>query len=192
MSETQWLIKLREGDERTFREFVNQHSDRVFNTALGLLQDTENAEDVTQEVFIEVFRSVVRFKGECSITTWIYRITVQKSLEHIRNSRRKKRAGILLSLFGKEDQVKLTADAPFYHPGVQLENKERAAILFHAIAALPLNQRTVFTLHKVEGLPQAEIAAIMGNSVSSVESLMFRARQNLRKILSDYYEKNEQ
>ena len=159
MSETLWLIKLREGDERTFREFVNQNRDRVFNTALGLLQDTENAEDVTQEVFVEVFRSVARFKGECSIMTWIYRITVQKSLEHIRNSSRKKRAGILLSLFGKEDQVKLNADAPFYHPGIRMENKERAVILFQAIAALPFNQRTAFTLHKVEGLPHAEIAA---------------------------------
>jgi RNA polymerase sigma-70 factor (ECF subfamily) len=192
MSEIPWLIKLREGDEKSFRELVNLYHDRVFNTALGLLQHTENAEDVTQEVFMEVFRSVVRFKGESGISTWIYRITVQKALEHIRSSRRKKRSGILFSFFGKEDQLKVTAELPFYHPGIRLENKERAAILFRAIAALPLNQQTAFTLHKVEGLSHSEIAAIMETTVSSVESLMFRARQNLRAILSDYYEKNEQ
>jgi RNA polymerase sigma-70 factor (ECF subfamily) len=191
MSEIPWLIKLREGDEKTVREFVNQHRNQVFNTALGLLQDTENAEDVTQEVFIEVFRSVVRFKGDSSILTWIYRITVQKSLEHIRNSRRKKRAGTLLSLFGKEDLVKIKADAPFYHPGIKLENKERAAILFRTIEKLPVNQRTAFTLHKLENLSYAELAEIMGVSVSSVESLMFRAKQNLRKLLGNYYDQNE-
>jgi RNA polymerase sigma-70 factor (ECF subfamily) len=192
MSETPWLIKLREGDEKSFRELVNQFRDRVFNTAIGILQHTENAEDVTQEVFVEVFRSVARFKGECSISTWIYRITVQKSLEHIRNSHRKKRSGILLSLFGKENQLNISEDIPFYHPGIRLENKERAAVLFSAIAKLPPNQRTVIILHKMEGLSHLEIAEIMENSVSSVESLMFRARQNLRGMLSDYYEKNEQ
>jgi RNA polymerase sigma factor (sigma-70 family) len=191
MTETEWLIKLREGDEKSFRELVGRFRDRVYNTALGLLQHPENAEDVTQEVFVEVFRSVGRFKGESAISTWIYRITVQKSLEHIRNSRRKKRSGILLSLFGKEDQVSIQADKPFFHPGIRLENKERASILFHAISQLPLNQQTVFTLQKVEGLSQTEIAAILKTSVSSVESLMFRARQNLRTMLSDYYEKNE-
>jgi RNA polymerase sigma factor (sigma-70 family) len=192
MSETLLLIKLREGDEKSFRELMGLYRDRVFNTSLSLLQHTQNAEDVTQEVFVEVFRSVSAFRGESSLSTWIYRITVRKSLEHIRASRRKKRSGILLSIFGKEDRVNIPSDNSFYHPGIRLENKEKAAVLFHAIATLPLNQRTAFTLHKVEGLSHPEIAGIMAASVSSVESLIFRARQNLRSILADYYEKNEQ
>lgn len=186
-----WLMKLREGDESSFREFMNQHRNHVFNTALGLLQDTENAEDVTQEVFIEVFRSVARFKGECSILTWIYRITVSKSLEQIRSRNRKKRTGTLYSLFGREHHLMVTSTSPFYHPGIKLENKERAAVLFQAIEKLPVNQRTAFTLHKLENLSYAELAEIMGVSVSSVESLMFRAKQNLRKLLSNYYDQNE-
>jgi RNA polymerase sigma-70 factor (ECF subfamily) len=116
---------------------------------------------------------------------------VQKSLEHLRAGRRRKRSGILLSLFGNEERVKVTTDNPFYHPGIRLENKERAAILFGAISTLPLNQRTAFILHKVEGLSQTEIAEIMATSVSSVESLIVRARRKLRDLLSDYYEKNE-
>lgn len=183
-------MKLREGDERSFRELTNLYHDRVYNTSLGLLQHIENAEDVTQEVFVEVFRSVSGFKAECKLSTWIYRITVQKSLEHIRSSRRKKRSGILMSLFGKEDRVNIPGDNSFYHPGIRLENKEKSAILFGAIAKLPLNQRTAFTLHKVEGLSHAEIADILKTSVSSVESLIFRARQNLRSLLAGYYEKN--
>jgi RNA polymerase sigma-70 factor (ECF subfamily) len=191
MIDTTWLMKLKEGDERTFREFVNQHRNHVFNTALGLLQDTENAEDVTQEVFVEVFRSVARFKEECSILTWIYRITVSKSLELIRRRNRKKRTGILFSLFGNEDYLMVTNTSSFYHPGIKLENKERAVILFQAIEKLPVNQRTAFTLHKLENLSYAELAEVMGISVSSVESLMFRAKQNLRKLLGNYYDQNE-
>ncbi len=185
------LQKLREGNEHAFHELVDQYRDHVFNTSLGLLQHQENAEDVTQEVFVEVFRSVARFRGDCSISTWIYRITVQKSLEHIRTSRRTKRSGMILSLFGKEDHLNLAADVPFYHPGIQLENKERAAILFLAISKLPINQRTAFILQKVEGMSQQEIARVMMTSVSSVESLIVRARRKLRELLSDYYEKNE-
>ncbi len=185
------IAKLREGDQKAFRELVDQYRDRVYNTALGLLQHPENAEDVAQEVFLEVFRSVARFRGECSISTWIYRITVQKALEHIRTAHRGKRFGIHISLFGKEDQADIPADTHFYHPGIQLENKERSAILFHAIAMLPVNQRTAFILHKVEGLSQTEIAGIMEISVSAIESLMVRARQKLKALLSDYYENNE-
>jgi len=183
--------KLRDGNEKSFRELINQFGDRVFNTALGLLQHQENAEDVTQEVFIEIFRSLKHFRGDSSLSTWIYRITVQKALEHIRTSRRARRSGILLSLFGREDQVNLTSDAPFYHPGILLENKERAAILFRTISELPVTQRTAFILHKVEGLSQGEIADIMETSVSSVESLIVRAKRKLKVLLSDYYDKNE-
>ena len=117
---------------------------------------------------------------------------MQKSLEMIRKKSRKKRAGNILSLFGKEHLVTTPTSAPFYHPGVKMENKERAAILFSAIARLPENQKTAFTLHKVEDLSYNEIASIMEVTLSSVESLMFRAKQNLKKLLADYYEKNEQ
>ncbi len=185
------MTKLREGDEQAFRELVSQFRDRVFNTALGLLQHHENAEDITQEVFIEIFRSIPRFRGECSLSTWIYRITVRKSLEQIRRGNRSKRSGILFSIFGREDHLNVPSENPFFHPGVLLENKQRSAILFGAIAMLPLTQRTAFTLHKVEGLSQSEIAGVMKTSVSSVESLIVRAKRKLKEILSDYYEKNE-
>ncbi len=191
MGITPAITRLRDGDEQAFRELVDEYRDRVYNTAIGFLQHQENAEDVTQEVFVEVFRSVARFRGDCSLSTWIYRLAVQKSLEYIRTSRRVKRSGILFTLFGKEDHLNIAADAPFYHPGILLENKERAAILFRAISLLPVTQRTAFILHKVEGLSHHEIAKIMSTSVSSVESLIVRANRKLRELLSDYYEKNE-
>jgi RNA polymerase sigma-70 factor (ECF subfamily) len=112
-------------------------------------------------------------------------------LELIRRRSRKKRTGIILSLFGRENHLNVTNNSPFYHPGVKLENKERAAVLFRAIEQLPDRQRVAFTLHKLENLNNAEIAEITGISLSSVESLMFRAKQNLRKYLSSYYDQNE-
>jgi RNA polymerase sigma factor (sigma-70 family) len=185
------IVRIRKGDPSAFHDLVEHFRDRVYNTSLGLLQQTEDAEDITQEVFIEIYKSVSGFRGQSKLSTWIYRITVQKSLEFLRWKTRKKRYGVLLHLFGKEEEHLQHDLVHFLHPGVLLENKERASILFLAISKLPANQRTAFTLHKVEGLGYAEISGIMKTSLSSVESLLFRAKQNLRKLLAEYYEKNE-
>jgi RNA polymerase sigma factor (sigma-70 family) len=189
--EEKLIAQLKEGNLKAYKELVSQVSGRIYNTALGLLQNKEDAEDITQEVFVEIYQSVSRFNERSSLSTWIYRITVTKSLELIRSRNRKKRSGVLFSLFDRENHLAVTSTSPFYHPGVKLENKERAAILFQAIEKLPLNQRIAFTLHKLENLSYAELAEIMGVSLSSVESLMFRAKQNLRKLLGNYYDQNE-
>lgn len=185
-----FLEKLRRAEKDAYAELIRQFSDIIFNVALGLLQNREDAEDVTQEVFAEVFRSIGRFREESKLSTWIYQIAVSKSLELIRSRKRSKRFGSLVSLFGREDHFNLSADEPFYHPGVSLENKEMSAILFNAIRRLPLNQRTAFTLNKLEHLSYAEIAEAMNVSLSSVESLMFRAKKNLQELLGRYYEEN--
>ena len=181
--------RLKSGEREAYTELLMQYSGRVYNTALGLLQNKEDAEDMTQEVFTEVFRSVSGFREQSKLSTWIYRIAVTKSLELIRSRQRDKRSGIIFSLFGKEHLINVTADERFYHPGVSLENKEMSANLFDAIRRLPLNQRTAFTLNKLEDLSYAELAEVMNLSVSSVESLLFRAKQKLRELLGNYYEK---
>jgi RNA polymerase sigma factor (sigma-70 family) len=191
LAEEQFTAQLKKGNMHAYRDLVAQFTGRIYSTALGLLQNKEDAEDITQEVFTEIYQSISMFNERSALSTWIYRITLTKSMELIRSRNRKKRRGILFSLFGRENHITVTNSSPFYHPGVKLENKERAAILFQAIVKLPVNQRTAFTLHKLENLSYAELAEIMGVSVSSVESLMFRAKQNLRKLLGDYYDQNE-
>jgi RNA polymerase sigma factor (sigma-70 family) len=191
LDEENLISLLKQKDQTAFKELVHQFSSKVYNTALGILQHAEDAEDVSQEVFIEVFQSIQQFKGESKLSTWIYRITVSKSLEFIRKKNRKKRFAFVQSLFGLESVLPEKDKAHFYHPGVLLENKERAAILFQAIDKLPENQKTAFILHKIENLSYAEITEVMMISLSSVESLMFRAKQNLQKLLSAYYEENE-
>ena len=158
----------------------------VYNTALGILQNAEDAEDVTQETFIQVFESVLSFKGESKFSTWVYRITVSKAMDHIRKKKRKKRFAFIHSLYGKND--KPVIDPPdFFHPGVSMENKENAAVLFKAVQQLPPNQKTAFVLNKVEGLSYVEIGQVMKITDSAVDSLLHRAKANLKKTLNDYY-----
>lgn len=191
IEDTDIIRKLIEGDRISFEKLVKQFKNKVFNTSLSILQNVGDAEDITQEVFVEVFQSLKNFKGESKLSTWIYRIAVSKSLEFLRWKNRKKRFGFMQSLLYNNLTESILEIPNFFHPGIQLENKERAAILFAAINKLPKNQKTAFILHKIEGLSYAEVADVMQATVSSVESLLFRAKQSLQKLLGDYYEKNE-
>jgi len=159
----------------------------VYNTALGLLQNTEDAEDTAQDVFMQVYDSIATFKEESKLSTWIYRITVSKSLDLIRKKKRKKRFAFVQSLYGKNDE--LAIDPPdFFHPGVKMENKENSAVLFKAVKRLPPNQQTAFVLNKTEGLSYNEIGEIMNLSGSAVDALLQRAKKNLQTSLHEYYE----
>ena len=161
----------------------------VYNTALSIVQQSEEAEDVAQEVFVQVFQSIDGFKKESKFSTWLYRITLSKAMDHERRKKRKKRFGFVKSLFGEDNEV--VVDPPdFYHPGVALDNKEKASVLFKAIETLPENQRIAFILNKVEGLGYQHISEIMDTTVSAVESLLHRAKSNLRKTLKQYYEQS--
>jgi len=172
----------------TFEEVVYEYQDRVYNTCLGFLKNETEAKDAAQEVFINIYKKVNSFKGESSLSTWIYRITVNICLGELRKAKTKKRWGSIIGTDSKS-ATQIAAD-PFYHPGVELENKERSAILFGAIETLPEQQKVAFTLHKLENLSYDEIGQIMKKSLSSIESLIHRAKINLRAKLKNYYEEN--
>lgn len=177
------------GSETAFKTLYTIYSNMVYNTALSILQHQVEAEDITQDVFIEIHKSIKNFKQDASLKTWIYRITVTKCYDCLKKQKTQKRFAQLTSLFSGEN--KLLHDKPhFEHPGVTLENKEHSAVLFLAINKLPIKQQTVFTLSKIEGLSYQEIAEVMNTSVSSIESLLFRANKNLKSTLSEYYKNN--
>jgi len=185
--ESNEIKALQQGDREAFQRLVGAYSEKIYRLALSILQHEEDAEDVTQEVFTTVYTAVSQFNQDAKLSTWMYRITVNKCQELIRRKSRKKRFGFMTSL----DQLESTKAGDFMHPGIELENKERAAILFSAINRLPENQRLAFTMHKLEGIPYEEIAQILNVSLGSIESLLFRAKQHLKQSLSDYYEENE-
>lgn len=187
MEENQLITQLQQGTQVAFKHLVETYQNRVFNTVLAIVQDAGDAEDVSQEVFIEVYESVNKFKGEAKLSTWLYRIATTKALEAYRKRKTQKRFAFFTSLFGDDNEVRHHT-TNFEHPGVVLENQERATVLFKHIEKLPDNQKVAFTLCHVEGLSYQEIMEVMQTSLSSVESLLFRAKTNLRKSLKSYYE----
>ena len=189
MDEQDLIKSLRAGSQEAFSELLRLYSARVLNTCYRFVLNRQDAEDISQDVFIEVYQSIKTFKGKSKLSTWIYRIAASKSLDHLKSKKRKKRFAFLQSLFGAEGIIPI-ADAPhFEHPGVILENKEYSKVLFYALSKLPESQQTAFNLNKIEGLSYLEVSEVMKVSVSSVESLLFRANQNLRKLLENYYKK---
>lgn len=182
MDERLLIEQLKKGDERAFKIVVDSWKDMVFNTILGIVQSMEDAEDLTQDVFIQVYNSINTFKGESKLSTWLYRIAITKSLDFERKKKRKKRFGFMKSLFGDNNEEELVIP-DFHHPGITLDKKEEAGLLFEAIKELPENQKIAFVLNKVEGLSYQETSEIMQTTVPSVESLLHRAKTNLRKIL---------
>lgn len=185
---SEWILieQLKQGDEKAFKTIVDTWQDMVFNTALGITQNAEDAEDIAQEVFVQVYESVHSFKGESKFSTWLYRITVTKTMDHIRRKKRKKRFAFIQSIFGEQNEI--IHDPPdFHHPGVVLDKKETSAELFRAIEQLPDNQKIAFTLNKLEGLNYQEVSEVMNTTIPSVESLLHRAKNNLKKLLENYY-----
>ena len=190
MNDNQIIPKLKEGNETAFKELVDTFQEKVLNTCLGFVPNKHDAEDIVQDVFIEIYRSIDKFRGDSKLSTWIYRITTTKCLEHLRAKKRQKRKSFFQSLIGMHENADRIKAYDFNHPGVLLENQERTKVIYEAIEKLPENQRVAFTLHKIEGLSYQEITKIMEKSLSSLESLMFRAKKNLKKSLGDFYKKN--
>lgn len=188
MSDKELIAKIRQGDERAFRSLVEKHQGQVINTCYGFLRNKEDAEDIAQDVFIEVFRSVGSFRGDAKLSTWLYRIAVNKSLNHLQKHKYKKWINSIQSSFlGEDKEYQIKDDR---NPQSHYEDHEREIILHNAIDGLAENQKIAFTLHKYDGLSYKETAEVMGTSLSSVESLIHRAKQNLKKRLFNYYKNN--
>lgn len=189
INEADLVAALRSGSESAFRRLVLQYERQVRQVCFGFLRNQEDAEDVAQEVFMEVYRSVGKFRGDARLSTWLYRIAVSRSLNQVKRNQKRMQDQSLEGT-SAEGQVRSLqiADAGM-NPQAALENDERNRILMQAVDKLPKNQRVAFTLHRFDELSYKEIAAIMEVSLSSVESLMHRAKRNLKKRLMHYYKK---
>ena len=173
--------------EESFRALVAGHQEMVINTCYRFVFNREDAEDLAQDVFIEVFRSLEQFREEAKLSTWIYRIAVTKSLDHLRRQKRKKRFSSLKRIIGIDDPIAEIADSNGDNPAEALVGSEQAVILQYALNTLPDSQKTAFLLSKQEGFSNQEIADILKTSVSAVESLVHRAKKNLHDKLYAYY-----
>lgn len=165
-----------------FETFHHEFKVMVFNLALHYLQNIEDAEEVTQDVFVKVYHSLAHFQQKSSYKTWIYRITINQCLDFTKKKNSRKR----FYIFGpkSENEREYLNTTNFEHPGILMENQEAAAQLFAVINTLTENQKTAFLLSKLDGLSNPEIAEIMEMSISAVESLIFRAKASLQEKLA--------
>jgi RNA polymerase sigma-70 factor (ECF subfamily) len=183
--------KLQAGDGAAFAWLVEQNKNKVLNTCYRFLFNREDAGDVSQEVFIEVYRSIASFRQEADLATWIQRIAINKSLDLLRRRSRKKRLAEVKSFFGMDDAVAKARAPETADPSRQLEGEERLRLIGEAMARLPEKQRIAFTLSKCDGFGNREIAAVMGLTLPAVDALIHRAKANLQKWLGAYFAKEE-
>ena len=189
MDDINLLEQIKLNNQKAFQEMVIKYQNLVINTCYGFLHNQNDAQDVAQEVFIEVFRSISKFRQESKLSTWLYRISVNKSINYIRDNKKNSWFQSLDLLFEKEKAVKeILPD--FDTPQEILEKDEKSSSIYKAIDDLPQNQKIAFTLYKFENLSYKEISEVMNISFSSVESLIFRSKKNLQSKLLKYYKKN--
>ncbi len=186
---THFLDRLREGDESAFRKLVDTQKDRIFTLCYRILKDEDDAEDTAQEVFMKIYQSVGQFREESQLNTWIYRISMTTSFDLLRKRKRKTPWVYMSSFAGVQNNAQSRSweeTLPVVnkiHPHATLEEKERLQKLYTAIDKLPENQKSAILLHYMEGLKYDQISEVLELSVSAVESLLFRARKNLKEIL---------
>ena len=167
----------------TFEQLYSEHHKMVYNLALQYVQNIEDAEEITQDVFVKVHDNINSFKNQASIKTWIYRITINQSLDYIKAKNTQKRS-FISSMFSLNDENFKFQPSNFNHPGIELEQKESCQKIFDAINQLSDNQKTAIILLKIEDKSQAETAEIMNLNVKALESLFQRAKRNLEILLN--------
>lgn len=187
MTDSELLQGIEQGDPQAGRLFVDRYQVQIYNICYSFLHNAHDAEDVTQEVFIEVLRNAAKFRGDSKLGTWIFRIATNRSLNFLRNNRKRKFWKEIDSFFDISGSKSDPRDAEPMESSDILEQEEQKVALSSAIAALPDSQRTAFTLNRLDDLSYAETAEVMEISLAAVESLIHRARLTLRKKLETYY-----
>lgn len=175
MDDTELIQNVLNGNQRDFERLVDKYQSAVFRIAIGLLHNKEDAEEIVQDVFIRVYRSLSSFDAKAAFSTWLYRVTVNASLNVLRKKKRQKlwvELSDILQLRSKEKQA-----------DVQLVEQSDNAFIYQAMNELPAMQRVAFVLSKYEEMPQARVAEIMQLSTGAVEQLIYRAKNNLQEKL---------
>jgi RNA polymerase sigma-70 factor (ECF subfamily) len=189
MNEKILINKIANKDEKAFQLFVETYHHLVLNICNNILNNYDDAMDVSQDVFIKFYESIDSFRGDSKITTWLYRISVNKSLNYLRSKKKYKWFTSLDVLFNDESKSIDPEDTEL-KPGEDLEQNENKKALYYALDKLPEKQRTAISLNNFEDLSYKEISEVMEISVSEVGVLINRGKKKLHKLITGYYKKN--
>jgi len=183
VNENDIIERIRTDDPRAFKDLFDSNVSLVYNVCLRMLGNRQDAEDVTQEVFFEAYKSLKRFRFESKLSTWLYRIAVNRSLNHQRKRKLDRWLSLDFNAIGEGTDNVDVPGAIDESPDAMMEKKDTEHIVQEAISKLPERQRTALLLHRYEELPYQEIAKIMDVTLASVESLLHRAKETLAKRL---------
>lgn len=175
-NEALWVQRFKNGDETAFNQIVLKHQKMVYNLVLKMIRNTEEAKDLSQEVFVKAYHSLKDFKGDSSLSTWLYKVAYNLSLNY--SSREKFRSFLSFS----EIEPLASKDSIMD----ELEKDEINKAIDKAILNLPKKQKGVFVLRYYENLPFAEIARMTNRSEGSVKANFFQALKKLKKSLAQF------
>ena len=185
----QLVLRLKEGDERAFVEAYHLYKDFVYTLAFKLLNDKAEAMDITQEVFVTLFRKVAAFRGDSQLKTWLYRVAINQAANRNRWwKRRFRHRTVSLDLASRATM----AIRPVFHsdcrsPAVECYSRELREALQKSIRELPFDQRVTVILRDVDGFTYEEISELTGANIGTVKSRISRAREKLRTLLHPYW-----
>lgn len=189
MDDQEIIKRVLSGDMGAMRNLIDKYQELVVNTCYQVLHCREDAEDVAQEVFLQAYRSLASLRHIECLSFWLYRISLNKSINHYNQNR-------FIRKILRLDTASHTAECDKFMQGnakndsytEQDDDSKKLEIIRHFIDRLPARQRKAFILHHYEGLPYHDIAQILNTSLASVESLIFRAKATLKGKCMAYYE----
>lgn len=184
--DTELVALAQKGSTNSFNKLVDKYHSRIYSLTYQMTSNREDAEDLTQEIFIKAFEALPRFKGRSSFYTWLYRIGINKTI----NYRKKRNRNRPISIDALDQDITYdevyaeldSKDSPLRHIGLN----ELQVKLNEAMQRLSLKHRTVVVMHDIEGIPHDEIAKIVGVSVGTIRSRLFYARRQLQADLGEY------
>lgn len=184
--ETRLIQRAQKGDAAAFRELVENCQESVFQMALELTRDWDDADELSQQVFIKAYHALPRFRGDAKLMSWLYRILMNTYIDHTRKSRVAKWSSASNDVESVTQPEMVAANEAAGNPEAQAAAHQIQEHIDRALQALAPQQRSVFIMRHYHDLPLKEIAAIMGISLGTVKSQLFRAVQRMQKELSFY------
>jgi RNA polymerase sigma-70 factor (ECF subfamily) len=180
------MLQFQQGDEASFRILVDRHKQRVFNFTYRFMNGNADSEDVAQEVFVKVYFSKDNYKPSAKFTTWLYVVTKNTCLQALK--KKGKTVSMNEKTEGRRDEIgSVIADERTENPSDAVLSAEKRGKIAEALARLPESQRMVILLRRYDQLSYEEIAEVIGCSVQSVKSLLFRGRASLKGFLKEYF-----
>lgn len=179
------------GDRIAFQHLVRKYENRVYNHCLRMVNDEEESADLTQEVFLKVYRNINNYEHTYSFYTWLYRITVNCCIDYMRKKRRQLTSySLSQNLSDEPGSAGREQDIPDekFGPEIRMQNVELSDVLTQAIGQLSEKLRSIIILKEIEGFSYEEIAEILNCSRGTVKSRLFRARERLKEILAPFME----